>query len=256
MIKINKQVVLGIITVFLMSIFMTACTFTESPSNSTQAQNDDQKGGDKSKQTEIVIPDPDAPAEPEKKEVSSGSIAEIGEAVSEIDVQNGELIPDALVYTINKAEQFDDHAQAGISEDEMNPFVEGFVFDEQGKLKPSVKFVVVDMTVENIRAELDRNITSFSLLCADSDEDISDDTTEINFFDVPIPCYFSNPSGSKVGDNWKEYYFYRLPVGQSKDLKVGWYIDTDQYDLSKLYVAFNRYDEEYQKFVKIEFTKS
>ena len=243
---VNKRIVTGIVMGLFVSASMTACTLAESPFNNALSQEDDQKA----KQTEIVERDPFAPAEAEKKNVASSHIREMGEDVSEIDVQNGNVIPDALVYTVNRAEQFDDYVQAGISEDAMNPFVEYELLDEDGNIKASVKFIVIEMTVKNNCAELDRNITSFRLRCADSAQNISDETTEIDFFDIPNPSYFSNPGGEKVGDEWMEYYHYSLPVGQSKDLKVGWYVDVDKYDLSKLYLVFN-YDED-ERLVKIE----
>lgn len=253
MIKFNKRVATRIVTVFLMSLSITACASTEKPLSDTQSQEENVTETEKSKQTVTVARDPNAPAEPEKNDVASGQMAEMGEAVSEIDVQEEGIVPDAMVYTINKAEQFTDYVQAGISKDELNPVVEGDVLDEQGNLKSGVKLIVVEMTIENICVGAERNITSFSLLCADSAEDISDDTDVIDFFEAPIPVYFSNPNGQREGDNWKDYYFYNLPAGQSKNVKVGWYIDTDQFDLSKLYLVYNRYNDEYKKYVKIEF---
>lgn len=245
---------MGVVAILLLSMSMTSCNSIKSLFNNTQPQDSEQQGDDKDKanQTEIATPDPAATSEPETKDVLPNNIRKMGEDVSERDVQNGKAIPDALVYTVEKATLFTDIAEVGISQDAMQPSVEEFL-DENGEMKSSVKFLVVEMTVKNVSALPERNITSFQLLCADSTKETSDRTTEIDFFDLPYPSYFSNPSGSKVGDDWKQYYDYSLPVGQSKDLKVGWYVDLEQYDPSNLYLVFNRGHDEFENFVKLDY---
>ena len=234
------KIIMGIFTVVLLFISAAACG------------NEQGQKMNKEKQTEIVRPDPDASPEAEEKSVASDQIVEQGEEVAEMDVDNGEAIPDALLYTIKRAAIYQDISEAGISEDAMQPSYDEDILDSKGKIKPSVKFLVVEMTVKNICALSERNITSFSLLYADSTNKVSDHTSEIDFFDLPLPSYFSNPTGTRVGEDWKQYYDYRLPVGQSKDIKVGWYIDLERYNSSDLYLVFNRDVDKYEKFVRLE----
>ncbi len=243
--KTTSQAMLGIIACFLLCVSMIAC----------KTQEDELQGGDKKKIAEIVTVDPDAPPEPEKKEVLSANMKKMGEEVSETDVQNNETIPDALIYKINKVTVYNDMSEADIDPDKIPSYMEGldWVSDENGEIKPSAKFLLVELTVKNARALPDRNITSFDLLCADSSKEISNKSSEIDFYEIPPPDYFSNPSGSEVGGDWKGYYNYSLPVGQSKDLKVGWHVDSDEFDLSNLYLVFNRYNDEYEQFVKLDF---
>ncbi len=146
-------------------------------------------------------------------------------------------------------------SEADIDLDKIPSYMEGLdlVTDENGEIKPSAKFLLIELTVKNVRALPDQNITSINMLCADSSKEISNKSSEIDFFEIPLPDYFSNPSGKEVGGNWQEYYDYSLPVGQSKDLKVGWHVDLDQYDLSNLYLVFNYQNEEYEQFVKLDF---
>ena len=245
--KTTNQVILGIVTTVMLCMFMTACNTKEGEPEV------DYKS--KVQSTDIITLGPDAPAEPEKKEVLSTNISKMGEEVSEIDVQNGEVIPDALIYMVNKVTVFNDIYEADIDQDEMPPYMEGLerALDENGEVKPSVKFLLIEITVKNVRALPDRNITSVDLLSADSSKEISNEVSEIGFFELPPPDYFSNPSGKRVGDDWKEYYGYSLPVGQSKNLKVGWYIDLDEFALSNLYLVFNRYNDEHEQFVKLDF---
>ena len=204
---------------------------------------------------DIVTVDPDAPPEPQEKEVLSTNISKMGEEVSEIDVQDREAIPDALIYKVNKVTVYNDMSEADIDPDKIPSYMEGldWVTDENGEIKPSVKFLLVELTVKNVRALPDRNISSINLLCADSSKEISNKSSEIDFLEIPLPDYFSNPSGREVGGNWQEYYDYSLPVGQSKDLKVGWHVDSGEFDLSNLYLVFNRYNDKYEQFVKLDF---
>lgn len=231
----------GIFTVLLLFSSMTACT------------NEQKMDAiDKTKKTEIATPDPDAPPEAEVKSIVSNQIMKLGEEIAEMDVKDGEAIPEALLYTIKKAIIYQDISEAGISEDAMLPSYDEDILDSKGKIKPGVKFLIVEMTVKNICALPERNITSFLLLYADCTKEASDNTSEIEFFDLPLPSYFSNPTGERVGEDWKQYYDYRLPVGQSKDIKVGWYIDLEKYNSSDLYLVFNRDVDEYEKFVRLE----
>jgi len=253
----NKtKIVSGFVAVILLSVSLTACNSIKNtqPQNSSrgQPQNNGQQGNDK-KDAEIHTPIPDGIQSSEKKDVGANQMGKMGDGISGIDVDNGKLIPDALTYTVNKATLFADIADAGIQQDAMNPYVKSSLLDENGKIKSSVKFLLVEVMVKNNRALPSRNITSFQLLHADSANESSDGSTEMDFFDISEPSYFSHPSGAKAGDNWDQYYDYSLPVGQSKNLKVGWYVDLDAYGSSNLYLAFNRSINDYEKFVKLDF---
>lgn len=180
-------------------------------------------------------------------------IGKMSDPVGAMDVQNGNAVPDALFYTINKAILFNDFETVGIELDAMGSLLtdEGLA-DENGEPKPGVKFLLVELTVQNVSANPERNITDIRILSAETTS-LSNESTEASFFELypSEPAYFSNPTGKRIGDDWKEYYDYKLPVGQSKTLKIGWYVDTDQYDEQNLYLTFG-YDE-YQKYIRIEF---
>lgn len=180
-------------------------------------------------------------------------LGKMGEAVGAMEVQNGSAVPDALFYTINKATMFDDFEAAGIESDAMGSLLtDEDLTDENGDPKPGVKFLLIELTVQNVSAAPERNITALRLLSAGTGSS-SNENAEASFYEVypSEPAYFSNPTGKRVGDDWKEYYDYKLPAGQTKTLKVGWYVDTEQYDEQNMYLTFD-YDE-YQKYIKIEF---
>lgn len=179
-------------------------------------------------------------------------LGKTGEPIGAMDVQNGNVVNDALFYTIDKMTMFDGFEAAGIDPDAMGSLsLDESLIDENGELKASVKFLLIEFTVQNVSAAPERNITDLRIISAgtSSGTENSDD----GFFEVypSEPAYFSNPTGKRVGENWKEYYDYKLPVGQTKTLKVGWFIDTEQYDEKNMYLTFG-YDE-YQKYIKIEF---
>ena len=180
MAKNTIKVILGIVTSVMLCMFMTACKTKEGESEV------DYKS--KVQSTDIITLGPDAPAELGKKEVLSTNISKMGEEVSEIDVQNGEVIPDALIYMVNKVTVYNDISKADIDQDKIPSYMEGldWLSDENGEVKPSVKFLLVELTVKNVRALPDRNITSVDLLRADSGKEISNESSEIDFFELPV----------------------------------------------------------------------
>lgn len=180
-------------------------------------------------------------------------LGKMGEPVGGMEVQNGNAVADALFYTMNKATMFDDFETAGIEPDAMGSLLtDESLTDENGELKPGIKFLLIELTVQNVSAEPERNITDLRILSAETGS-LSNGNTEASFFEVypSTPVYFSNPTGKRVGDDWKEYFDYKLPAGQTKTLKVGWYVDTEQYNEQNLYLTFDY--NEYQKYIKIEF---
>lgn len=221
-----------------LSCALTAC---DSPSNTYT---------DKGKETQIMPGITEQ--QPQQFTVPPEQLGEMGKPVGAADVQNGTMITDALFYTVNKVTMFENSQAAGLSADVMKPYSEEALLNDNGELSSGVKLVLMEVTVQNVRANPKRNITDLNLLCADTDS-LSAGSTEASFFELfpSVPAYFSNPTGKRIGDDWKEYYAYSLPVGQSKNLTVGWYVDTEQYDPQNLYLTFG-YDE-YKKYIKLVF---
>lgn len=192
--------------------------------------------------------------QPQPFSLSSDHIYQMGEAVAAIDVQNGTIVNDALVYTFTKATLYDDFAQAGLDESTLSAYTgaeAAYMQDENGQLKESVKLLLLELTVQNACAEPERNISSLSVRCItsmnESEGSVKGQLLELSPSEI---AYFSNPSGKKVGEDWKEYAYYTLPVGQSKNLTVGWLVDTEQYDPDHLYISLD-YDED-QKLIQLD----
>ncbi|MCI8608175.1 MAG: hypothetical protein HFE73_00855 [Firmicutes bacterium] len=188
--------------------------------------------------------------QPQFFDIEKEQFKKMGEPVSGIDVQNGKAIQDALRYTVTAASLFDSFADAAI-DTETTELTEAEEFlTADGQLKAGIKLMLLDLTVQNVGAEPKQNITALNILCGDS---VSEEKGKASFFELypSGPVWFSNPSGKRTADGWKEYYYYSLAVGQSKNLKAAWLIDTTQYDPQNLYLTFD-YDEE-QKYIKLEF---
>lgn len=251
-IKIGMAALTAIVVIFCT---LTACNFkqyTSDTSNnaSTTKQKDDKEKsknttmqkGDKTKKAQIM---PGLTEEvPQTKFVRQ--IYKMGEPIGLSDIQNHKKISDALTCTINKATMFADISKAGIDIDAMgNLSPDLAVQDEDGKPKSGVKFMLIELTVQNVQAEENRNITTMELLFKDAPTKLSNNM-EGFFFEEAWgngPAYFSNPTGKRYNDSWKDYYNYRLSPGQTKNLKVGWYVDTGRYNTSDLYLCVEDSDD-------------
>lgn len=194
--------------------------------------------------------------QPQPFTVTSNHLYQMDETVAAIDIQDGKIVNDALLYTFTKATLYDDFSQAGLDEDALSPYTGAeseCLLDDNGNLKKSVKVLLLELTVQNACAEPERNISSLSVCCVTSMNESGDrvEGSLLELFPGEI-AYFSQPSGKKIGEDWKEYADYSLPVGQSKNLKVGWLIDTDQYDPKHLYLDLD--DDEYRKLIHLDIT--
>ncbi len=181
-------------------------------------------------------------------DVKQEQFGKIGEAVSGIDVQNGKTVEDALRYTVTKADLFDSFTDAGLDIETEDMIEEEGLLQEDGSLAQGVKLLVLYVTVQNVRADPNQNITALRILCAESD---FEGKKQASFYELypSGPVWFSNPSGKRNEAGWKDYYHYNLSVGQRKDLKAAWLVDTNQYDPKMLYLTFD-YDED-QKYIKL-----
>lgn len=238
----------GVLLVVLVLLYaLTACN--SNPGTTEITGNKDEVGKGAGTQIMTGLTEDQA----QQVVVPPEQLGKMGESIGAMEVRDGNAVPEALFYTINKATMFDNFEMAGIEPDAMGSLLtDEDLTDENGELKPSVKFLLIELTVQNVSADAERNITDLRILSVETGS-LSDKNTEASFFEVypSTPAFFSNPTGKRVGDDWKEYYDYKLPAGQSKNLKVGWYVDTEQYDEQNLYLTFD-YDE-YQKYIKIEF---
>lgn len=230
--KINILIVCSCI---VMSLFLCSCSSDNNAGNLTErdkielAKKDSAKNAEKS---DVVG---------EEFQISSG-INVVGDTIEGVIAANGKLIPNALSYTVTKTSIFSDITEAGINEEELN-LEDADILDENGQLKPSVKFIVAEITVKNFKASSEMNITDIDLVYCNSQSM----SNEADISILSLPVYFTGQK-NKIE---KDYYEYNLAIGQSKKVKVGWYLDTEKYKVSNVYLAFNLYLDEYRSFVNL-----
>lgn len=253
--KIYKKYIAVFFAAIMLSVSVSGCHSTKNEQNDEKKESKIEKKDDENisvqEKLDQVIhitenPDPNATPAPQKETVSSENIYKMGEEVTECSVSNGEDIPDAFVYTVKKAKAYGSFADAGVSKENIvdEDSVEDLL-DKDGNMKPNVKFIVVEMSVKNVKARVsEKNITSVVLRYDVNGKAASEGKVELGILEMPAPYYFSNSIGREGA---KDYYGYSLPYGRSKNLKIGWCIDTERYNLSNFYFVIDS-----EKFIKLE----
>jgi hypothetical protein len=205
-----------------LAVGLTACQSSSGGSDDERARADKENGAP------FEILDPSAPEEARDLGATDETMLAIGDEIHGCTALSGALIPDAIIYKITKAEMFDTPEAAGIEQGLLSPQKEGLSnsdFDENGNVKPQFKFLLIEATVKNLQAAPEQNISSLKLVCKDKESN--------GFFEMIFRLnYFSHASRGA-----KDYYNYQLPVGEVKNLKFGYYFDTESYDTSDLYLA-------------------
>lgn len=240
--KKTGAAVLAVLLAGMLSVCVSACS-APSPGGQSNADTTAQIKNDNDKVNHAVTP-PVSGETPATSYSISGRIKKPGDVIQEISIEKSKVVPDAVEYVVTKAMVFPSCTEAGIQENQTDLTEYRELCGADGKLKPGVKFLLVEMTVKNRRVPTNLNVTSVLLRYSASPE--TENT--MGFISLPLPAYFSNPLNRKNG---KDYYSYSLAVGQSRDIKVGWYVDTEKYSPSKLYLLFNQYQDEYRQIVKL-----
>lgn len=106
-----------------------------------------------------------------------------------------------------------------------------------------VHFLLCDITIKNIHiGSGDTNITDLSLVY------LLPDTKKLVKV-AALPAYFSK---SQSDVNASDYFHYKLPVGQSMDAKIGWWVDLNECKKENLYVMYSYGgDKKYQQAWKL-----
>lgn len=144
-------------------------------------------------------------------------------------------------YTIKSAALYDTPEEAGLDRDQLLTGEEqcyDLVTEMPSPLDVSkAGFLLCDISIKNIYSEY-MNITVLSLVHR------MDDDQELKL--VGYPAYFAKPE--EVEDS-ADYYNFYLPVNQSMDAQVGWWVDLEQCKKENLYLMFNHGgDKEYQEY--------
>lgn len=100
--------------------------------------------------------------------------------------------------------------------------------------------VMCKIKIKNINMPEDYNITGFACVSVDEDE---------NVHEISLPVYFDALDRSKKNG---EFYHCKIPVGEEREMVVGWLVETNQYrlDTLKIQVPYAA-DDEYIHYVSL-----
>ena len=108
------------------------------------------------------------------------------------------------------------------------------------------KLLIANVTIKNVDRDADINIGELGLnyIMENGEKDSGNFTSEIEYFSLaPL-------KGDGIE---KGYYNYNLEKGESKIAEVGWVIDTNKFDLDRVYICIGSHTSyEDQKFVKLD----
>lgn len=219
--------ILGIIGVVCLCIFLSACSQSG-------------KGGKKTKE-DLKNTTQDIPQTLQESKVHS-----LGETASlEVPTpQNPKNIE--AQCTVKAAKLYKTPEEAGI--DKTKVLTDGDLhYDLKTDMPTSLdvskaNFLLCDIVIKNIHMDLgDSNITKLSLVC------LLPDKKELKL--VGLPAYFSDSIDELDGS---QYYEFQLPVGQTMDAKVGWWVDLKECKKEDLYLMYNyRGDKDRQQYWKL-----
>ncbi|MDR0917863.1 MAG: hypothetical protein LBM93_01220 [Oscillospiraceae bacterium] len=156
---------------------------------------------------------------------------------------------ESMEYTIDDVKTYDSLEGLNINKDNMLASAEELL-DENGELKTGYKLILADVTIKNIDMnsmsdnENEMNISSLGLIYqVKKDADDEERNKAVSFYSQIL--YFSDPAANN------RYYNYILPKGETKSVKVGWIINSEEFDFSKIYACIGGGDvsSQFRKFI-------
>lgn len=136
--------------------------------------------------------------------------------------------------TVNAAKLYNTPEEAGLEEAELLTDTD-LLYDIETRLPVSpldtskLSFLLCDVSIKNINLDLgELNITELQVA------GLKPDGKELR--STGLPAYFSEAADEVGGP---KYYHLDIPTGQSVDVKIGWWIDLEQYKKENLYVTYN-----------------
>lgn len=156
-------------------------------------------------------------------------IHSIGDLIDKVDPipENEKNV--SVQYKINSATLYTTPAEAGIHENQIarveyqKNLEKGIELSKEEVMQSPM--IIVDVTITNINEE-DPTISMFHLVERKAKGHVED---------IGSPCYYS--MGQEV-DSQKYMHFSLLP-GQNIDMKIGWYINPEDYALKTIYLTDN-----------------
>lgn len=195
------------------------------------AKNDGVKDGKGSENVEEI----------KKNIIEDNKIVEMGSVITMDLLNEGEK--DITEYTINNTKVYSSLDESNIDKN--------FILNRNNEnidkiLGNGKKLILANVTVKNVDRNSNINIGELGLsyITENGEEDSGNFTSEIEYFSLATP---------KRDGKEKDYYNYNLEKGESKSAEIGWVIDTNKFNLDRLYICIGSHTSyKYQKFVKLD----
>lgn len=207
------MIIIAIIGIVCLCFFLSSC------SKGRSKEQNFGKGAEKTpKRTQYL----------QKENVHAlGNTAPYGEPTN----QNPKNI--GLEFTVKTAKLFKSAEEAGIDGKQVLRSNDCHYDIKMGVPVPfdvsKANFLLCDVSVKNINTQ-DMNITALSLVY------LTPDKKDLKL--VGFPAYFSkSKSGSDIEN--PDYYHFELPVRESMDTKIGWWVDLSECKKENLYLMLN-----------------
>lgn len=181
------------------------------------------------------------PVERPEEQLQTDKIYQLGETVSTMFPDNLRYKPDgypyaSMEYTLQAAALYEHPEEAGIDMGQV--LVNGEVcYDLETEVPydpdySQTSFLLCDVLIRNPGIGYP-NITELGVVCRMNEEG------KLGW--TGYPAYFSMPEEARDDSDGYNYF---LPVGQSMEAKVGWWIDMEQCKKENLYLSLNHGSEE------------
>lgn len=137
--------------------------------------------------------------------------------------------------TVNAAKLYNNPKEAGLDEKKVLTDAGDLLYDIETEIPVSpldtskLSFLLCDVSIKNISLDLgELNITMLNVA------GLTSDGKELRH--TGLPAYYSE-AVHEISD--RHFYDFDIPAGQSVDIKIGWWIDLEQYKKENLYVIYN-----------------
>jgi len=221
--KLHK--VIWFVLIIVLSFGLSACSEYGKKTNSTQidsgtkndlSQNLGAKGND------------DGPRGPQAEAIiTNDRLFTIGQnVIFDAGGNSGKI-----QYNVKKVEVFNNLVDGGLSVDKIYN-QDKLSIDASGYLKDNLIFVRINIEVKNISFQTpndEQNISLVNILYSSVE---GQETTTPNY-----DYYFLN-STYQITEG--KYYHYKLKIGDSTNLQIGWIIDTKKYPKEKLFLVIGQ----------------
>ena len=153
-----------------------------------------------------------------------------------------------MKFCLKKAELITELAQIGI--DKVYDYDKG-ALNPDGKLKNNYAFILVVIDVTNISCASDYDDNA-AYLGLKSGVSAKNPNPNFSYEMAYRPSEFTYFINSEYAFGSGSYFHYKLAIGETKEIQIGWIVDLEEFDKSKLFLSIGEGGEEaLKKYVNL-----